>query len=441
MPSSKAVITGLGIVSSIGIGCEDYFDALLQQRSGIRSLSERTDGGAVPSTSPSEPDDLAELWIGAPILDFDPKQYVRPRKALKVMCREIQTAFAASVMAIEQSGLDSALPASDDADITPDRIGTVLGSEMFFGPPQDMSEPMTQCIDADGTFNGSRFGSVTRRGIMPLWMLKYLPNMPSCQIGIAVNAHGPNNSLVEGDVSGPAALIEAVSYIRRGLCDIVISGATGTMVDSTRLVYRNDLPRPAIADPVSSSSRPHDLTSKGVVGGEGAVSIVVEQADHAASRGSTVIAEIAACVSRFAAAKVMTDSPRQSSANGHVGRGSSAAIELAINAALQQADLSPSQIGLVVSHGSGDREVDAAEKSALANTIESVPMITPMSLIGHCGAASGAIGIVTGALVLKNRSYPSGDSRAKLTQDYVICLAHTPEGNATAVILKSPAQS
>ena len=67
---------------------------------------------------------------------------------------------------------------------------------------------------------------------MPLWMLKYLPNMPACHVGISVNARGPNNSIVQGDVSAPAALIEGVSYINRGAAKIVITGASGTRINS-----------------------------------------------------------------------------------------------------------------------------------------------------------------------------------------------------------------
>ncbi|QDT13091.1 beta-ketoacyl-[acyl-carrier-protein] synthase family protein [Planctomycetes bacterium K23_9] len=451
MPSSRAVITGLGIVSAIGIGCDEYFDALLNGQSGVRSLAERTDEGAKPS---DEPADLASahagLWIGAPIIDFDPKQYVRPRKALKVMCREIQTAFAASQLAIEKAGLESSLPASADSPITPSRVGTVFGGEMYFGPPEDMVEPIQECIESDGQIKVGKFGAAARRGVMPLWMLKYLPNMPACHIGISVNAHGPNNSLILGDVSGPAALIEAISYLNRDLCDVVITGATGTLINSTRMNYRNDLPLPKVADPIANSSRPHSLDSQGVVGGEAATGMVVETAEHASQRGAAVVAQIVACVSRFSPAEVMSHGDRQSSQNGSVGRGSAAAIRLAIDAAFKQAGISAEQIGLIVSHGSGDAELDAAERTALATDLQSVPMIAPMASVGHTGAASGAIGIATAAMVIQRQLIPpplSADgandvnlqSKATaLEKEFVLCLAHTPEGNATAVILNAP---
>ena len=143
MPRSNAVITGLGIVSSIGVGCDAYFRALLQRRSGITSLSRRTDEGAKPGAV----DQPRGLWIGGPIIGFEPKQYVRPRKALKVMCRETQTAFAASQLAVEMAGLSDALPASDDGRIPPSRIGTVFGSEMFYGPPSEMEDAICDSMN------------------------------------------------------------------------------------------------------------------------------------------------------------------------------------------------------------------------------------------------------------------------------------------------------
>jgi 3-oxoacyl-[acyl-carrier-protein] synthase II len=448
MPSPKAVITGLGIVSPIGIGCEAYFQALLRQDSGIRSLSERDDGGAKPNNAESVNNALAGLWIGAPVLDFDPKQFVRPRKALKVMCREIQTAFASAQMAMEQAGLSDVMPASQTSLIAPSRIGTVFGGEMYYGPPEDMVEPIQECLDENSKVVTGRFGAAARRGVMPLWMLKYLPNMPACHIGISVNAHGPNNSLIQGDVSGPSAMMEAVSYITRDLCDVVFTGATGTLINSTRLSYRNDWPLASVADPIGNSSRPHDPHSTGVVGGEGACGMIVENADSAKQRGATVIAEIAGAASRFAPAPVFSQQPRRSASQGDAGRGSSSAIRLAIDAALVQAKAVASEIGLVVSHGCGDPEMDAAEREALKDDLRAVPMIAPMASIGHTGAASGSIAIVTGAAAIQAGAIPPTlnanvsrgaalDTQMRdLVKDYVLCLAHTPEGIATAVVLK-----
>ena len=447
MPGNQAVITGLGVVSSIGIGIHQYFRALIDCTSGIRSLAERTDEEAMPGCV-REP---GGLWIGGPVIDFDAKQYVRPRKSLKVMCREIQTAFAASQLAIEHAGLQEWLPAELEGKVSPTDIATVFGSEMYYGPPPDLAAPVRQCYDENGDFNGAKFGAAAKREVMPLWMLKYLPNMPACHVGISVNARGPNNSIVQGDVSGPAALIEAVSYIKRGAAKIVFTGASGTRINATRMNYRNDYPFAGVADPIANSSRPHDPTSIGIVGGEAAAVAILESEDQANARDAPVLAKVASCVSRFVGSAAMRQGPRSATNQWHPAgprRGSSAAIQLAINDALQQANLTPSDIGLIISHAMGDPVMDAAEREALPKEFARTPMVAPIASLGHAGAASGAMELVTGVMALAGRQIPptlnAGQSSgvrllteaAALERPTVLCITHTSEGNATAIVLR-----
>ena len=127
----SVVITGVGVVSPIGIGTEAYWDSLSQQRSGVELLPARADL------------DLPAC-IGAAIKDFDPKQYVKPRKALKVMCREIQTGFSAAGLAVEQAQLG-------EVQLAPERLGVVFGSEMLYCEPDEMVDVYRRCMD-DGEF-------------------------------------------------------------------------------------------------------------------------------------------------------------------------------------------------------------------------------------------------------------------------------------------------
>ena len=129
MPQSNVVITGMGVVSAIGIGCDNFFESLLQKKSAVTSLLNRVDDRCEFEGDPKP----AGLWVGAPILDFEGKQYIKPRKAMKVMCREIQTAFASSLMAVESSGLESYIPATNESVLQPRDFGTVFGSEIFYG--------------------------------------------------------------------------------------------------------------------------------------------------------------------------------------------------------------------------------------------------------------------------------------------------------------------
>jgi len=438
MSAGQVVITGVGIVSSIGIGHDVYWDALLAGDSGIKSLAERNDGGAQPhSNDTTEGSAESPIWIGAPITDFDPKQFVKPRKALKVMCREIQFSFAASQMAIENAGLTGEFPATAETLIPPNRIGTVFGSEMFYGPPDEMLDAFVPCVTNE-QFDMAKFGANASRKIIPLWMLKYLPNMPACHVGIAVNAHGPNNSLLNGDASGLAAVIESVSCIERGIADVVISGAAGTRLSTTRLNYNGNYPRASVTQPLSRMSRPHAPDADGVVAGEGAATLVLESAESATRRGKTPLATIAGTASRFYPPK--TD-------DGQTNRGSSVAVGNAIDAAIADAGVTAADIGLIVSHGISDSKMDAAESDAILQRLPECPVICPAAAVGHTGAACGSIALATGVLALKHGTVaPTVNATAKssirllqqpraLIHPRVLCLSHTSEGTAIAIVI------
>lgn len=446
MPQSNVVITGLGVVSSIGIGAAAFFDGLREKRSGITSLANRTDGCAVPSASQS----LTGHWIGGPIIDFEPKRYVRPRKALKVMCREIQTAFAASHLAIEQAGLIDMLPLSDSGALRSEDVGTVFGSEMFYGSPLEMEDAIRSSMTEDGEFDASLFGQAAMKKVTPLWMLKHLPNMPACHVGISINAHGPNNTLVLGDVSAMAAVIESISCLERGTAKMMIAGASGTRINSTRMNYRADLPLASVADPIEFSSRPHDPESQGVVGGEAAGALVLELDEDAGKREAAILARVVSYASCFIPSGGMRMSQRTSESKPE-SRGSAEAMKRAMTAALADAGIEPKKLGLVVAHGMGDPIIDLAEREALSDIVPGVPVLATIAALGHCGAASGMVDLVAGSLALINHQVPPTiqsksakatvrfqDEPSAMSMDHVLCLSHTSEGNAVAIVLASP---
>ncbi len=447
MPQSNVVITGMGVVSAIGIGCDNFFESLLQKKSAVTSLLNRVDDRCEFEGDPKP----AGLWVGAPILDFEGKQYIKPRKAMKVMCREIQTAFASSLMAVESSGLESYIPATNESVLQPRDFGTVFGSEIFYGSPLELSDSIRPCIQEDGTIDTSQYGNSAMKEVMPLWMLKYLPNMPACHVGIYLNSHGPNNSVVLGDVSGPSAFIEAASCVDRGIAKVVVTGGTGTRIGTTRLNFRADYPMAESFQPIENSSRPHDPTSTGVVGGEGAAALIVERESLARSRGTRPLAKVVSYASRFVGAEGMKV-PMRCKETSDVGMRSSArAIQLAIEAALTDAGIVSSDLGLIVSHGTGDPVADAAEQVATNATVSNVPMVATAASLGHTGAGCGAIDLVTGVMSLQRGVIPPTrfDDRlqttapylrepAELQGDYVLCICHNTEGNATAIVLGRP---
>src|SRR5215471_2777611 len=201
--SREVVITGLGVVSPTGIGREAYWKSLREGRSGVRSIS-LFDASGYP------------VRIGAEVADFDAKLYVRPRKSLKVMAREIQFGFAAADMALTDAAIEPTR-------LEPDRFGVVFGAEMIYGELSEV-EAAARRSKQNGSFNVTQWGEHALGELFPLWMLRNLPNMVACHIAIVHDARGPNNTIGHSDVSSLAAFIEAVRVIQRDAADVMIAG-------------------------------------------------------------------------------------------------------------------------------------------------------------------------------------------------------------------------
>ena len=212
--ANDVVITGLGVVSPIGTGKAAVWDSLQNQHSGIGPFFE--DAGA-------------PVRLAAPLSGFQPKEYIRPRKSLKVMCNQIQAGVAAASLAVEDATLG-------EGGVDPDRFGVVFGSEIFYSDLSELEEVYRNCI-VDGQFDFSNWGSRMMGDIFPLWMLKYLPNMVACHVGIAQDARGPNNTIAVGEASSLLALQECVRVIQRGHADVMIAGGTGSRLDLGAVLF------------------------------------------------------------------------------------------------------------------------------------------------------------------------------------------------------------
>ena len=197
---STIVITGLGIVSPIGIGQEACWESVLAGRSGIRRIS-LFDPSGLP------------IQIAGQLPDFDPKPFLYNRKALKVMARDTQLGVAAAKLAWEDARLQAGA-------VDPERIGVVLGADRICNPVTDSEAAYRNCM-VDGRFDFSRWGTAGLEASYPLSFLRVLPNMIACHISIAHDARGPNNTIHQGEVSSLLALEEAVRVLRRGWADVV----------------------------------------------------------------------------------------------------------------------------------------------------------------------------------------------------------------------------
>lgn len=373
-PDSDVVITGLGVVSPIGIGIEPFWESLVGGVSGVRVREQFAD---------------TELpfRIAAPVTGFDPKQYVKPRKALKIMCDPIKFACAAASMAIEQAGLQ----AGDDRNIDPNRIGTVVGTETFFADPCEVADVFHRCT-VDKDYQHDRWGEHAIRAIQPLWMLKYLPNMAASHISIALDARGPSNSICQGEASSMLALIEATNLIQRGTVDVAIVGGTGSQMALTSMLYHgvDDLSK-NIHNP-EAACRPFDRDRDGMVVGEGAGAIVIESEAHAKSRGAKVIARILG------------------HSSGYASVGSEvfgAAFEACLKESLQRADLKPSEIGFINANATGSVEGDAIEAKSLQAVFGDRPISANKGNFGNLGPGTSLVELIAGILSIENQTIPA----------------------------------
>jgi 3-oxoacyl-[acyl-carrier-protein] synthase II len=269
----RVVITGVGVVSPIGIGNDSFWSSLMAGRSGIDILQSIPHGG-LPSK------------LAAEITDFDPAEFFENKKHLKVMSRDAQLGVASASLAVRDAKLKK-------GDIDPERLGVGFGAGRMLTTPQELAEAVEHCSPSDDEFEYNRFGNDSMGNICPLWMLRQLPNMVACHISIEHDARGPNNTITSRESSALLALSEAIGVIERGAADCMVVGACSSSihpVDIARLNLFEALSRRD--DNPDRACRPFDFERDGTIVGEGAASFLVEDYDHAIARGADIYAEV-----------------------------------------------------------------------------------------------------------------------------------------------------
>ncbi len=372
----RVAITGVGVISPIGVGREAFWANLSSGRNGVGPVEHQYHGeGALP-----------QGFAGGEVTDFDEKvaKEVIPknqRKNIKVMCRDIQMGTASAMMAVEDSGLDL-----DTVDH--DRIGIDFGANLMFSPPTQLNDPCWNCLDENGDFVFSKWAKQGITKMEPLWLLKYLPNMPACHIAIFVDARGPSNSVTQDEASSNLAMTEALSVIQRGAADVMVAGATGARLHEFKVIHAaiwNELGyRPS--DP-SASSRPFDIERNGEVAAEGSCSYILETEQHAKARGAKILGYLAG-----GSSSCVSGNQRLAVAN-------------AMRAALRSAGMTIDDIGHINAHGLGAVEADLAEAQAIHDVFGArgaeIPVTALKGAMGNSAAAGGNLELAGSLLGLQ----------------------------------------
>ncbi len=376
----SVVITGMGLVSPLGCDLDEVWDALQAGRSGISKI-ESMDCSSLPFSAGGE----AKSFTGK-IDDYGEldKKLARPiKKNMKVMCREIEMGVAASQRALAHSGL------GDDRD--PTRCGCIFGCDYILTQPDEYMAGLHNCRnEAGGQFEIGDWPVHGLPKVNPLWLLKYLPNMPNSHVSIYNDFRGPNNSITDREASMNLSILEATSIIQRGAADVMLVGATGTRLHPlrTQQTYLSDEVAPD-CDPPSKMSRPFDQSSQGSALGEGAGTIMLESAEHAAARGARIWGEV------LSGASVMIG---KSAGKQYLSQ----AVATAMTKALDDQKL-PEQWH-VHAQGMGSPKSDQAEAIALNEVLaeRSAPVAAAKSFFGNLGAGSAAIELIASLLAMEN---------------------------------------
>lgn len=375
----EVLITGVGLTSPIGIGVEAVWESLQAKQSGIRTVEELAKVG----------------WIapfGGRVADFDGKKYVQPRKSLKVMAREIQLAFAAGELAWEDAGLA-------DIEVDPDRLGVVGGAGLLYCGLEELAAPLAESLNEAGEVDLVQWGERGMRQLFPLWMLKYLPNMAACHVGIRRQALGPTNTISLGDVSSLLAIGEAAAAIERGAADVMLAGGTSTKIDLTDLLFHGGAGLSRRVDDPAGACRPFDADRDGFVAAEGAAYFVLESRDHAERRG--LFQRGGKAWGHLQAVATRTEPAIESRAP--TGKAIAGAVALA----MEQSGVTASDLAMVKAHGSGRKQTDAMEASTLQSVIGDAPVTAPTSYVGSSGAAGGAVELALALIAWRNGVVPA----------------------------------
>ena len=423
----------MGVISPLGNTKEALWEALCGGRSGVGPQT-----AFPPETAPVPFAAPAGQFQGR-IGDFGPlekEQKKAIRKGLKVMCRECQMGVAAAQLALNDARIAP-------GQVDPVRTGISFGTDYMLTVPEEFTEGIRQCLDEEGRFEFSRWGTEGIPKMSPLWLLKYLPNMPASHLAIYNDLRGPNNSLTLREAAANVAVGEAYQIILRGSADVMLVGATGTRLHPMKMahVVQQEELASGHGDP-ARASRPFDRDRTGMVLGEGAGTIVLEELSTAEARDATIYGEVIGSASSSVAERRL------------VARRDRALVNV-LTAVLSSAGFKPEEIGHLHAHGLSTRSSDLEEARAIGDIFSGrshpLPVIAAKSYFGNLGAGSGMVELAASLMALRHGrlfrvlNYETPDPECPVAAvtdggtpagNNFLTLSVTPQGQASGVLIR-----
>lgn len=388
MINRRVVVTGIGIVSPIGIGREDTWKALLSGKSGVGRITH------------FDPEAIGlETQIAAEVKDFDIATFFPDKRKVGSMLKEMDRvtlfAMAAAKMALEDAQLDV-------RETIPERVGTFIGT--------GVGGLITTTADQLKLMEGGP-KKIGLRSIIRL-----MPNAPSGQVAINFGAKGRAKSDATACASGLDSLFDAYMYIKHGRADVMISGGTEASLNPFAVAsFGNMMALSKRNDDPTTASRPFNADRDGFVIGEGSVILILEELEHALRRNATIYSEVIGGGASCDANHIV--------APDEYGAGAARAIR----EALDDAQITPADIDYINAHGTStplnDERETLAIKTVFGEHAYKVAISSTKSMVGHMLGAAGSIGAAAAAMTLRDQhihptiNYINPDPKCDL--DYV----------------------
>lgn len=436
MSEPRVVITGMGAVSPLGLTVGDLWAGLCEGRCGI---------GKITAFDPAQfPCKLAgQLPDSFKIQNYVPKTY---RKSTKLMARDIELAVAAAKEAIESSGLITKGIDETRVNVEPTRMAIDLGAGLMSCDLVELGPAIERSI-TDGSFDILKWGKEGIEAITPLWLLKYLPNMLACHVGILHDIEGPSNTITCAEVASHLAIAEAMQIIQRGAADIAVAGGGEAKVNAMSIMRQCLTGRAATKynETPDAACRPFDADADGSIFGEAAGILVLESLENAQKRNAKIYGEV-----------VGVGHSQSLNARMENLESDGKAIQIAVEQAMGQAGISAAELDLILPHGTGIPADDAAEARGIINALgkagSQIPVLPTKSMLSNTSAASGAMDTIVALCAMATGKIPAAKNFVKKANGcelniaavsqhrnirYALCCGYTYGGQTAAVVVKN----
>ncbi|MFY9394485.1 MAG: beta-ketoacyl-ACP synthase II [Halanaerobiales bacterium] len=361
----RVVITGLGVVTSLGNTVEELWNNIINGKSGISRIT-KFDVTEYPSQ------------IASVVKDFSPEEYI-PAKEAKRLALFTQYAVFAAHKALEDSGLEI-------NEETAEKIGVLIGSGI--GGIEVLEEQIERLITKGP------------RKISPFFIPMMISNMASGNVSIYTGVKGPNSNAVTACASGTTAIGEAMEMIKRGDADIMIAGGTEASITPSALAgFGNMKALSTRNDEPEKASRPFDAERDGFVIGEGGGIVILEELESARKRGARIYAELLGYGSSGDAYHMTQPSPG--------GEGAARAMEIAI----RKAGIAKEDLNYINAHGTSTPLNDKLETNGIKTVFKDhaykLMVSSTKSMTGHLLGAAGGVEAVICAKAIKEAIVPA----------------------------------